>query len=229
MQGAPLIMGDQVYIATDYEVYTLGLQSGELIWNLSTGEEEAFIGAPAFKNGLIYTTGGRQLRALDGQTGGEIWRMEKDEMFLGLAVANDLVYVGNWNHYLYAFDRLTGEECWNFQGGGEFWSAPAVTGEMVSAGNNDRFYGLDAQSGELRWSFQASGEPVSESLVTDGTVYFTDVNHEARRGPRHLYALDAVTGKELWVFETVSTLLPAPALGKDVIYVTSAGEVIALK
>jgi outer membrane protein assembly factor BamB len=42
---------------------------------------------------------------LEADTGNEIWRVEKDEMFLGLAVANETIYVGNWDHHLYAFDR----------------------------------------------------------------------------------------------------------------------------
>jgi len=46
-------------------------------------------------------------------------------------------------------------------------------------------------------------------------------------GKRHLYALDAATGEELWAFETESTFLPAPELADGVIYVTSTGDVIA--
>jgi hypothetical protein len=41
--------------------------------------------------------------------------------------------------------------------------------------------------------------------------------------------LDAATGEELWMIQSVSTFLPAAALGEGVIYVTSAGEVIALE
>jgi outer membrane protein assembly factor BamB len=81
----------------------------------------------------------------------------------------------------------------------------------------------------LLWSFQAGGEPVSEPLITDGVIYFTDGNHEVRRRPLHLYALDATTGEPLWVFEMTSTFLPAPALGDGIIYLSSTGEVIALK
>jgi outer membrane protein assembly factor BamB len=70
---------------------------------------------------------------------------------------------------------------------------------------------------------------VSEPTVSDGMVYVSDSSHEFPRGPRHLYALNAETGEELWTFEIVSTFLPAPALGEDTIYVTTAGEVIALQ
>jgi outer membrane protein assembly factor BamB len=229
--GAPLIVGDRVYIATDRAVHALDVKSGKLIWTSRTAEEAAsfLTGAPAYEDGVIYANAGKLLFALDGQTGKEIWRVEKDEQFWGLAVANNLIYVPSWDRHLYAFDRLTGEELWEFEGAGEFWSAPAVTSETVYAGNNDQFYALDARSGELLWSFQASGEPVSEPLVTDGVVYFSDSNHEVQHGTRHLYALDAGTGEQLWVFEKEGTYLPAPALGDDVIYITMAGEVVALK
>lgn len=79
-QGSPLIIDDCVYIATDHAVYALGLRSCQLIWEVSTGNESAFMGAPAYDEGVLYTTGGKLLLALD--TGDELWRVEKDEIFL---------------------------------------------------------------------------------------------------------------------------------------------------
>ena len=230
VQGAPLIVEDRVIIAPDHEAYALRLKSGELIWKSSTGNEGAFMGAPAYDDGVIYSTAGKLLLALEAATGREIWHVEKDEMFLGLAVANQTVYVGNWDRHLYAFDQLTGAERWSFKAGGEFWSAPDVDENTVYAGNIDRFlYALDAGTGELRWSFETGSDAVSEPLVTDSVVYVSDSRHLFPSGKRHLYALDAATGEELWSFETVSTFLPAPELGDGVIYLTSTGEVIALQ
>ncbi len=230
IQGSPLIIDNRVCIATDHTVYALDLASGQLVWKVPTGTEDAFMGAPAYDEGMIYTTGGKLLLALDAQTGKEIWRVDKGEIFLGLAVANGLVYVGNWDQNFYAFDQSTGEERWSFKGGNIFWSSPAVDENMVYAGNIDKnLYALNAQTGELRWSFETAGDAVSEPLVADGVVYVSDSSHETRLGPRHLYALDAATGEQLWVFETTSTFLPAPALGENIIYVTTTGEVFALK
>jgi eukaryotic-like serine/threonine-protein kinase len=229
VQGSPLIVADRVYVATDHVVFALDLQSGQLIWRVATGNEGAFMGAPAYDEGVIYTTGGKLLLALDAETGKELWRVEKNEMFLGLAVTNGFVYVGNWDHHLYAFDQSTSEEKWNFEVGGVFWSAPAVNEDIVYAGNTDFVYALSTQTGELLWSYQTDGDSVSEPMIAGDVVYVSDSSHEFPRGPRHLYALDANTGEELWVFESVSTFLPAPALGDGVIYVTSTGKVIALK
>ena len=229
VQGAPLIVDDRVYIATDRRVYALDLETGQSIWKVSTGTEDAYMGAPAYEDGVIYTTGGKLLLALEAATGKEVWRTQKDEMFLGLAVANGLVYVGNFDHKLYAFDQSTGEEKWSFDGKEVFWSAPGLSEGTVYAGNNRTVYALDAPTGALLWSFEAESRSVSEPLLSDGVVYVSDSSHEFPRGPRHLYALDAQSGGQLWVFEAISTFLPAPTLGNDAIYVTSTGEVIALK
>lgn len=229
IQAAPLIVDKRVYIATYQAVYALDLDSGSLIWEVLTGNEDAFMGAPAYDDGILYTTGGTLLLALEGATGEEIWRVEKDEMFLGLAVAHGFVYVGNWNKDIYAFEQATGEEQWKFQADGELWLPPAVNEDTVYIGNVNIFYALNAQTGELRWSFETSGNLVSEAIIAEDVIYMTDGNHETTRGPHHLYALDARTGDELWAFEITSTFLPAPALGDGVIYITSAGEVIALK
>ena len=230
VQGSPLIVEDRVFIATDHAVYAMALQTGELIWQAATGNENAFMGAPAFDNGVIYTTGGKLLLALDAETGKELWRVEKDTAFLGVAVADQQVYVGNWDLNLYAFDQSTGEERWKFKGKGQFWSAPAANGDVVYAGNIDQYlYALNMQTGELLWSYKTGGDAVSEPLIADDVVYVSDSSHLFPRGPRHLYALNALTGEELWMFESEGTFLPAPTLGDGVIYVTSTGDVLALK
>ncbi|MDQ2690990.1 MAG: PQQ-binding-like beta-propeller repeat protein, partial [Chloroflexota bacterium] len=230
MQGAPLIVDDRVFIATDRAVYALDLESGQPVWETSTGDEEAYMGAPAYEAGVLYTTSGRQLIALDSETGNELWQVEKDETFLSLAVADQHVYVGNWDRSFYAFDAFTGEERWVFQADGEIWSPPAVDKGIVYAGNSDRMlYALDARTGELRWSFETDGQYVSGPMIADGVLYVSDSNHDVRRGPRHLYALAAATGEQLWMFETVGTFLPAPALGEDKLYVIAEGDVLALE
>jgi len=229
VQASPLIVGDQVYIATDRILYALDLLSGQLQWEAPTGNEGAYMGAPAYEDGIIYTTGGKFLIAYNSTDGQELWRVEHTDMFTALAVANGLIYVGNFGGYFYAFDQGTGAEEWKVQSGGLFWAGPAVDGNTVYAGNDDKVYALDAQTGEERWRFQMAGQGVSDLTVSDGVVYVSDSSHEFPRGPRHLYALDAGSGDELWTFETAATFLPAPALGEDVIYVTTTGEIFALR
>ena len=229
VQASPLIVEDLVYIATDHALYALELHSGELQWETPTGNEGAYMGAPAYQDGVIYTTGGKVLLAVDSTSGEELWRIQGNDAFTALAVANQMIYVGNFDGSFYAFDQETGEEKWKFPDDGIFWAGPAVAGDMVYTGNENIVYALNAQTGEKHWSFEAGSKSVSEPIVSDGVVYVSDSSHEFPRGPRHLYALDAASGSELWRFETVATFLPAPALGDDAIYVSTTGEVFALR
>ena len=229
VQASPLIVDQVVYIATDHSLYALDLASGELQWEAQTGDEGAYMGAPAYEDGIIYTTGGKYLLAVNGSDGTELWRIQKEEQYTALAVAAQTIYVGNFDGNFYAYDQNTGEEKWKFEGGGIFWAGPAVQGNTVYTGNDDTVYALDAQTGEELWSFKGGSESVSEPTVSDGVVYVSDSAHEFPRGPRHLYALDAQSGEELWSFEATATFLPAPALGEGVIFVTTTGDVYALE
>jgi outer membrane protein assembly factor BamB len=229
VQASPLIVDDHVYVATDHALYALELSTGNLQWQAPTGNEGAYMGAPAYQDRIIYTTGGKSLLAVDTTSGKELWRTERSDMFTAPAVANGLIYIGNFDGYFYAFDQKTGAEKWKVQSGGLFWAGPAVDGNTVYAGNDDLVYALNAQTGEQVWKFQMAGKAVSEPMVSDGVVYVSDSAHEFPRGARHLYALDAATGEELWTFETVATFLPAPALDENTIYVTTTGDVLALR
>lgn len=229
VQASPLIIDDRVYIATDHALYALDLLTGKLQWQIATGNEGAYMGPPAYEAGIIYTTGGKSLLAVDSTNGKEIWRTEHSDMFTAPAVANGLIYIGNFDGYFYAFDQETGAEKWKFKGDGIFWAGPAVEGNIVYAGNDDLVYALNAQTGEQIWQFQMAGKSVSEPMVSDGVVYVSDSSHEFPRGPRHLYALEAKSGELLWIFETVATFLPTPALTQDTIYVTATGDVLALR
>jgi outer membrane protein assembly factor BamB len=229
VQASPLIVDDLVYIATDHALYALDLHSGELKWETRTGDEGAYIGPPAYEDGIIYTTGGKYLLAVESASGTDLWRIQGNDAFTALAVANQMIYVGNFDGSFYAFDQETGEEKWKFRGGSIFWAGPAVEGDTVYTGNENIVYALHAQTGEQLWSFEAGSKSVSEPTLSDGVVYVSDSSHEFPRGPRHLYALDAETGEKLWTFETVATFLPAPAVGEAAIYVTTTGEVYALE
>jgi outer membrane protein assembly factor BamB len=174
VQASPLIIDERVYIATDNAIYALDLMSGQLQWEAATGKEDAYMGAPASDHGIIYTTGGKYLIALDSTDGKELWRIQHDEPFTALAVANQTIYVGNFDGFFYAYDQETGEEKWKFQGGGIFWAGPAIQGNTVYTGNESTVYALNAQTGEQLWSFEAGGRAVSEPTVSDGMVYVSD-------------------------------------------------------
>jgi polyvinyl alcohol dehydrogenase (cytochrome) len=117
-----------------------------------------------------------------------------------------------------------------FPGGAEAYSQPTVVGGHVFiGGDNGYVYGLQAKSGCAQWSFQAkAGVRTAPSVapLKPGShrqaVFFGDMKGYA-------YALDAVTGKEIWITrvddQPMVKITGAPAVHDGRLYVgTSTGE-----
>ncbi|MBL9214415.1 MAG: PQQ-like beta-propeller repeat protein, partial [Opitutaceae bacterium] len=163
------------------------------------------------------------------------------------------LFVGCHNRDLHAFDidrsrdaswfapasAGEGTEVWRFPTFNWILTRPAVAGYRVFFGSVDgRLYAVDARCGALLWSYTAGrhlrysphvvpGSVACEAvcgapLVVDDTVYFG-----ADDG--YLYALDASTGAEKWVFQTEKWIWGRPLWQANVLVVASAdGRVYGL-
>lgn len=234
LYSAPLIVNNQVFFATDYTAYAAELETGQLLWQSTISTANGNGSSPAYDNELLFIPTGNDLVALDASTGNEVWRVQSQSWFWGVAVAHDQVYVGNVDHYLYAYDAKTGNELWKFnadnRGSFDFWSTPAILGDQLFIGNSDRnLYALNAHTGGLLWKFRTEGDALSDPVIADGVIYISDSNHATALAQHNLYALDSQTGEELWNYQLSSTFLTGPALGNGVLYAATAGDVFALE
>ena len=60
------------------------------------------------------------------------------------------------------------------------------------------FYSIETKTGHVLWAFQTRAENLGEPLLEDGIVYFISGNNV-------VYALDASTGKQIWLFSRQDT------------------------
>src|SRR5512146_2690449 len=136
------------------------------------------------------------------------------------AISGGVVYIGSSDRYLYAIDARDGMLRWKFQTRGAVASSPAVEGGSVYFTSADgNLYAVGAADGKLRWRFQTEGERrftapgihgaiprmemmpdpfdvfLSSPAVAGGAVYFGS-------GDRHVYAVDAASGRLKWKFAT---------------------------
>ncbi|MSU70685.1 MAG: hypothetical protein EXS39_07920 [Opitutaceae bacterium] len=156
------------------------------------------------------------------------------------------LFVGCHNRDLHAFDvdlsrdaawfapasPGEGTEVWRFPTFNWILSRPAVAGYRVYFGSVDgRLYAVDARCGALVWSYTAGrhlryspqvvpGSVVCEAvcgspLVVDDTVY-------CGADDGFLYALDASTGAEKWVFQTEKWIWGRPLWTANILIVASA-------
>ncbi|WP_331343857.1 PQQ-binding-like beta-propeller repeat protein [Cellvibrio sp. UBA7661] len=106
------------------------------------------------------------------------------------AIANGVIYFLSRDGFLQALDQLTGKRLWRFATGGE--ARFAVVGS----------YGMVPEAGAIPdpWDFQWSSP-----VVEKGKVYFGSSD-------KKLYALDAVSGTEVWSFTADNMIHSAPAI-----------------
>ena len=131
---------------------------------------------PVVQDGVIYLTGGANVFAISAETGTLVWRWQPgdsaDELrrvpsWQGVAVGDDLVFVGLRSAEVAAFQKDTGELIWvrpvgsiPYQRGESVTTAPMYAHGTVYVGlaNGDtggqgRIVALDALTGDERWTF----------------------------------------------------------------------------
>jgi outer membrane protein assembly factor BamB len=106
-------------------------------------------------------------------------------------VADGFIAVGT-SQGVRILTRHGSQRC-SFDKAGEVISRPATDGERIFFGStNYLIYAMDSHCKEL-WSFQTRDRVKADPVVEKGVVYVGSYDG-------HFYALDAKTGKEIWVF-----------------------------
>jgi PQQ-dependent dehydrogenase (methanol/ethanol family) len=150
---------------------------------------------PVVMDGVMYVTGPNQVYALDGRTGGEIWRYSRPRSAAatisgdaakgaqrGVALLGDRVFFITDNAHLICLQRLTGALLWDVampEGAGKYGgtSAPLIAGDLVIAGVSGGDEGVRgfvaayrAMTGEQAWRFWTvpkADEPAAASWQGD--------------------------------------------------------------
>lgn len=173
---------------------------------------------------LIASVDHKRLVALDLTADNEeVWRFppenEKDAPeLLGLygtpAVADQTVFVGDYNDVLYALQMTDGRQVWALETGGPIVGGPTVEGDTVYVGSSDGcLYALAVDDGGKRWGPFCTGEKVwSSPVVSAGVVYFGSMD-------KKLYALDAATGDMRWEFKADAPITSTPVIDGGRVYV----------
>ena len=179
------------------EVHTGNINKLAPVWAFETGITDGGMQcAPIVVDGVMYVTSAwNNVFALKADTGERLWTYsyEVDDKAgipglygtwnRGVAVWQDLVFMGTLDNHLVAIDAKTGREVWNVeienarQGGGNITGAPLVVKDMVISGvtggdSAHRGYlnAFDARTGRHRWRFwtiPGEGEPGNETWKGD--------------------------------------------------------------
>lgn len=156
-------------------------------------------------------------------------RQPFDRAYLPTVAGGILAFGSSADGKLYALDAATGAERWTFFSGGPIRFAPAFWRDRVFVVSDDGcLYCLAANDGKLLWLRRGGPETASQMIlgndrivsawparggpvIVDGVVYFG-----AGIWPSdgiYLYALDAQSGKTLWVNDDAGGIFMAQPHG----------------
>jgi outer membrane protein assembly factor BamB len=172
------------------------------------------------------------VRALDLNSGDELWTFATGSLDSTPAVVDGVVYAGGANSdetagILYAIDAETGAEVWQHETVYALSdSSPSVVEDVIyiGGGNGDEtagaLYAIDAATGEEIWSFETALPIWSSPAVGDGRVFVGGGGIDADNGA--VYAVDQATGDEVWTFAVDDgTVLTTPAVVDGLVYITT--------
>ncbi|HAL46972.1 MAG TPA: hypothetical protein DCP37_04395 [Dehalococcoidia bacterium] len=161
-------------------------------------------------------------------------RISNPQGWSGVAASGDTLVVGTQEGQLLAIDKNDGSTLWRRDLIGEedehaIYGAPIVDGEVVFAGSYDgRLYAFDLEGLPARWGDRRLDDRIvggltlaGESIVV-GSVSLADDGEDEGT----LWALDAVTGDELWRFTTPGPIWTTPTVADGLVFIGTLNQMI---
>ena len=207
ISGAPADAHGKIVFATDRgTVEAVDATTGSKIWAVSV--DDPVIASIAIGNGLVIVgTNGAEthhgtLFALDLETGARRWRT--DVGYFGRVgtpgIADGRVYASAGldssipsSRHIVALDLASGAFDWAFANASDDpVYTPAISGDQAFIpGEDHTLTRVDASSGMVVWTFAADGVVEVVPALAGNAVYAASNNGST-------FAVDRVTGKELW-------------------------------
>jgi outer membrane protein assembly factor BamB len=193
---------DTLYATTQRGIYAINAQDGQIRWLY---QPETILSGPPVVSGRLLFAGTRgwvgypqktYFRALDVETGAEVWRYPMGG-YIGAVVHHETIYVSSDDCSLYALEKNSGMMRWQhqFAAPGHY---PATTADNVLYLTTDGAYALRSEDASVRWHQDLGSSPsvsFGPPVVVDGAIYLARIDGH---GWGVLYAFNARTGVEYW-------------------------------
>lgn len=216
-----------LYFGADDTLLAVDEVTGQERWRVPVAAKvEA---RPSVEGGTVYFAGnefssgeknGFHVYAVDAATGQEKWRFAAASDVLTLEASGGVVYAAG-TQALYALDAASGQQKWTRSHGAMLISAadPATlfVADSDSTGPNQTtafIYALNKSDGQARWEIHSDGAP-SGLLADGGSLYLATFGEREGNSrtelPPALFALDAASGEQRWVFTPEGSGSQSPA------------------
>ncbi len=167
--------------------------------------DPAAVAGSAMPFGNVARTGETGEAGVQGVPG-SVWQAQASDLIYGPPVASDGVLFLSTFTTVEALDSATGASLWSIQRPGSGSGVMLQDGVLYLGTYGEGLWALDAASGEELWRYQMEEpDPASDPLqnAIDSTPLFVDGVIYVNGGPwGGIYAVDAMSGEEVWRFDT---------------------------
>ena len=246
LAASPVIGGGKVFaVGTDGAISAFDKATGARVW--SRGDESitkdqapsAFGGGVSFEAGKLYATNGvGEVRALNAETGDELWKVKPAGPLRGSpTIAFGQVFVMTQDNQLIALNTADGALVWdesgsNTQSGVFGVAAPAAgQGTIVAGYSSGELTAYRYENGRSLWSDALARTNIS---TTVGSI--TDIDADPIIDSGRVYALgqggrmaayELVTGQRIWELNLAGISTPAIA-GEWIFTLTDDARLLAI-
>ncbi len=227
---APVIVNGIVYACSGNinlpgKIYALDAVTGQVRWSFPTAEYVKV--KPTIANNMVYAYPEHAVYALDADTGRECWSVTiKAGVSNRPVIASGTMYLSTDRGYCYELDALTGQKLDTFTDMGEVYSAETTVDgiDCICAFENE-LYSIDMKAQQIRWSIQLDKHVSGDLVLKNGVAYIG--SHGGFVGDSantKLHAIDASTGKILWVAHLKHEIESAPVVADNMVCVSTFGR-----
>jgi outer membrane protein assembly factor BamB len=214
-ESSPVIVGNVLYVGSNYGIHAIDVDSGKELWRTST---DGFVKAvPTVVDGVLYVGPyARQFVAIDIKDGTIKWDYKNTTggYLHSAAVVNNLVYVATDGTF-YALNVQTGEPAWLSLIGRVSESSPAIADGLIVFGTDKGLIvALDATSRMEKWHYGTGiADVVSSPLIANGTIFIAS-------NDGNIYAL-TMNGVLKWKYSTGNNVKSSPSIKDGTVFVGS--------
>ncbi len=191
-----------VYATSSGHIVARNFRDGSLLWKFRTGGK--IYSTPAIRGKKVIgpSTDGK-IYCLDLHTGLPLWTVETGKPIVASPVARKgKIFLGSSEGIFRALDLQTGETRWEYDSIRNFVETRPLfyRGNLYFGSWGNAFYALDGHTGRLKWK----REKYSNRMLSPAAVWPVAAKGKVfiAAPDRHLTALDARTGAEVWDSDT---------------------------
>lgn len=218
MKASPAVRNGRVFVGDlEGKFYAVNAVDGVLLWTFETmGEIHA--GANFTGDDLLVGSHDSTLYRLTAD-GKKVWEFKLDGPVNGsAAVRGDRTFVAGCDSLLHNIDVSTGKSTGSIDLGGQAGATAAVFGDGIYLGTmSNQVLGLDVKVLKKTWEFEAKKKQqpfYSSAAVTEKLVVLGGRD-------KRVYALDRLTGKEVWSHLTEGSVDASPTIVGNRVYIGS--------